>query len=81
MVVGPTDRSMPIVGYSGYLIDPDGTVWRKSPPKRGRSAGTTSPVTPVIHPKGHLWSVFVYNDEGKRVRVPVNKLLALALQH
>ena len=65
-----------IPNFSKYGIDAYGDVYRLTPASRGRTAGKSHKVTPVIHPKGHLWSVQLTDDSGKRFRIPVKKLVA-----
>ena len=70
----PTNMTI-LPNFSKYGITSDGDVWRVDPPKRGRNAGAITKVTPVIHPRGHLWSVHLHRDDGKRMRVPIKKLM------
>lgn len=72
----PADlKSLEEFGYSRYGVTPGGEVWRIQPLTRGRNAGEIFKVTPVIHPRGYLWSVHLVNDAGKRTRVPVNRIV------
>lgn len=64
-----------IPNYSKYAITPAGTVHRVTPATRGRTAGLQHRVTPVIHPKGHQWCVQITDDNGKRKRIPIKKLM------
>jgi hypothetical protein len=50
-------------------------VHRVQPATRGRTAGLLHRVTPVIHPKGHQWCVQITDDNGKRKRIPIKKLM------
>jgi hypothetical protein len=71
-----TTQDMTIIpNYSKYAITPEGTVHRVTPATRGRTAGLTHRVTPVIHPKGHQWCVQITDDNGKRKRIPIKKLM------
>ena len=76
----PLDMTTPseltvIPNYSKYAIAFDGTVFRVLPASRGRTAGMTHRVTPVIHPRGHQWCVQLTDDDGKRRRLPIKKLV------
>ncbi len=76
----PLDMTTPseltvIPNYSKYAIAFDGTVFRVLPASRGRTAGLTHRVTPVIHPRGHQWCVQLTDDGGKRRRLPIKKLV------
>ena len=76
----PLDMTTPseltiIPNYSKYAIAFDGTVFRVHPASRGRTAGMTHRVTPVIHPRGHQWCVQLTDDDGKRRRLPIKKLV------
>lgn len=76
----PLDMTTPaeltvIPNYSKYAISSDGTVYRVTPASRGRTAGNVHRVTPVIHPRGHQWCVQLTDDEGKRRRLPIKKLV------
>lgn len=64
-----------IPNYSKYGVTPDGFVYRVQPATRGRTAGLTHRVTPVIHPKGHQWCVQITGDNGVRKRIPIKKLM------
>jgi hypothetical protein len=71
-----TEKDMTIIpNYSKYAITPEGTVHRVQPATRGRTAGLQHRVTPVIHPKGHQWCVQITDDNGKRKRIPIKKLM------
>jgi hypothetical protein len=71
-----TTQDMTIIpNYSKYAITPEGTVHRVTPATRGRTAGLMHRVTPVIHPKGHQWCVQITDDNGKRKRIPIKKLM------
>ena len=78
-ILGPDMTSPPeltvIPNYSKYAIAFDGTVFRVDPASRGRTAGMTHRVTPVIHPRGHQWCVQLTGDDGKRRRLPIKKLV------
>ena len=65
-----------IPNYSKYAITSDGCVYRVQPATRGRTAGLQHRVTPVIHPRGHQWCVQLTDDDGKRKRLPIKKLVA-----
>ena len=76
----PLDMTTPseltiIPNYSKYAIAFDGTVFRVHPASRGRTAGMTHRVTPVIHPRGHQWCVQLTGDDGKRRRLPIKNLV------
>lgn len=73
----PPSTALPIPNFSKYAIEPDGTCWRCDPPTRGAFAGQVRRVTPAIHPKGHLWSLQLTDDSGKRRRIPVISLRRL----
>lgn len=64
-----------IPDYSKYGITPAGFIFRVQPASRGRTAGQTHRVTPVIHPKGHQWCVQITGDNGVRKRIPIKKLM------
>ena len=70
----PTDLTV-IPNYSKYAIAFDGAVYRVQPASRGRTAGSVHRVTPVIHPRGHQWCVQLTDDDGKRRRLPIKKLV------
>jgi len=71
------DQLVPLMDYPDYAIRPNGEVWRVTPTLRGRCAGDAPRrVVPVIHPRGHSWAVFLTDWDGRRKRVPVNRLLA-----
>jgi hypothetical protein len=78
-ILGPDMTTTPdltvIPNYSKYAIAFDGTVFRVHPASRGRTAGVTHRVTPVIHPRGHQWCVQLTDDDGKRRRLPIKKLV------
>ena len=61
--------------HSKYAITPDGVVHRVQPATRGRTAGLTHRVTPVIHPRGHQWCVQITCDGGVRRRIPIKKIM------
>jgi hypothetical protein len=71
----PTDLTV-IPNYSKYAIAFDGAVYRVQPASRGRTAGSVHRVTPVIHPRGHQWCVQLTDDDGKRKRLPIKKLVS-----
>jgi hypothetical protein len=65
-----------IPNYSKYGIASDGTVYRVAAATRGPTAGKANQkVTPVIHPRGHQWCVQLTDDDGKRRRLPIHKLV------
>jgi hypothetical protein len=70
----PLDLTV-IPNYSKYAIASDGSVFRIQPASRGRTAGMRHRVTPVIHPRGHQWCVQLTDDDGKRKRLPIKKLV------
>jgi hypothetical protein len=70
----PLDLTV-IPNYSKYAVASDGSVFRIQPASRGRTAGMQHRVTPVIHPRGHQWCVQLTDDNGKRNRIPVKKLV------
>jgi hypothetical protein len=70
----PLDLTV-IPNYSKYAIASDGSVFRVRPASRGRTAGMRHRVTPVIHPRGHQWCVQLTDDDGKRKRLPIKKLV------
>jgi hypothetical protein len=70
----PLDLTI-IPNYSKYAIASDGSVFRIQPASRGRTAGMRHRVTPVIHPRGHQWCVQLTDDDGKRKRLPIKKLV------
>jgi hypothetical protein len=74
----PSKHAVTIPTFPDYAIEPDGSVWRITPTQRGPKANTLRPLTPVIHPKGHTWAVFLYDPSGIRKRVRINLLLELA---
>jgi hypothetical protein len=61
--------------HSKYAITPDGVVHRVQPATRGRTAGLSHRVTPVIHPRGHQWCVQITCDAGVRRRIPIKKIM------
>lgn len=71
----PLDLTI-IPNYTKYGIATDGTVYRVVAATRGQTAGMTNQkVTPVIHPRGHQWCVQLTDDNGKRRRLPIKKLV------
>lgn len=70
----PLDLTI-IPNYSKYAIASDGSVFRVQPASRGRTAGMRHRVTPVIHPRGHQWCVQLTDDDGKRKRLPIKRLV------
>jgi len=70
----PLDLTV-IPNYSKYAIASDGSVFRVQPASRGRTAGMRHRVTPVIHPRGHQWCVQLTDDDGKRRRLPIKRLV------
>jgi hypothetical protein len=71
----PLDLTI-IPNYTKYGITTDGTVYRVVAATRGKTAGMSNQkVTPVIHPRGHQWCVQLTDDDGKRRRLPIRKLV------
>lgn len=64
----------PIPDFSMYAMNASGDVYRVVAPTRGRNAGLTQKLKPVIHPRGHRWYVQMTDDTGKRYRISLRQL-------
>jgi hypothetical protein len=74
----PSPEARAIPRFSNYAVEQDGTVWRAVPPVRGTHAGQAHRLAPNIHPRGHQWCVMLTDDNGKRHRIPVKRLVNTA---
>jgi hypothetical protein len=71
----PTDMTI-LARYPNYGITPDGSVYRITPAKRGRTYGIANMrVAPVIHPRGYQWCVQLTGPDRIRRREPIKRLM------